>query len=234
MYVGKHLSSEHDKSYFGSGTILLKAIEKYGKENFSNKILYEAENIADLNQAEKHFIAKYRQEFHEKMYNIADGGDGGNTISGKSDEEIAAFVEKMTHINRVRCASDDFKQKISAAGKARYSNPAEREKQSKKIRKSWSNQDLRRKQSEMVKEHHANGVYTYDHMCKPCVFELNGVKKEFKSLQELLCFLDSNYGYRPGRRKLKQVMADCKLGIPFSHNHKNRYKNILGMLIYYK
>ena len=232
--MGKHLSSSYDKSYFGSGTILLQAIEKYGKENFSNEILYEAATVADLNDAEKRFIAEYRQKFHEKMYNIADGGDGGNTLSGKSNEEIAAFVEKMTHINRVCCASDDFRQKISAAGKARYANSDERAKQSKKIRESWSNEELRREQSERVKEHHARGLHNYDHMYKPCVFELNGTKKEFKSLQDLLCFLDENYGYRPGRRKLKQVMADCQNGIPFSHNHKNRYQSILGMLIYYK
>ena len=37
-YIGKHYG-ELDDSYLGSGKILKRAIEKYGKENFEKSIL---------------------------------------------------------------------------------------------------------------------------------------------------------------------------------------------------
>jgi hypothetical protein len=39
QYIGLH--SKNNKSYLGAGTLLLKAIKKYGKENFSKEILKE-------------------------------------------------------------------------------------------------------------------------------------------------------------------------------------------------
>lgn len=38
-YIGQHKSEKFDPKYFGSGKILLSAINKYGIENFKCKIL---------------------------------------------------------------------------------------------------------------------------------------------------------------------------------------------------
>ena len=38
-YFGKHSTNNLDDGYLGSGTALLFAIDKYGKENFSRKII---------------------------------------------------------------------------------------------------------------------------------------------------------------------------------------------------
>jgi len=38
-YIGKHFGELED-GYLGSGLLLQRAIEKYGKENFSKQILY--------------------------------------------------------------------------------------------------------------------------------------------------------------------------------------------------
>lgn len=43
QYVGDHLSyctdETHNDTYFGSGKIIMRAIKKYGKENFKKEIL---------------------------------------------------------------------------------------------------------------------------------------------------------------------------------------------------
>lgn len=42
-YIGKHYGELDDK-YLGSGTILKRAISKYGKDNFEKTILFISEN----------------------------------------------------------------------------------------------------------------------------------------------------------------------------------------------
>lgn len=79
-YIGQ--SSKCDernlKEYFGSGLYIKRAINKYGKENFVKTILiqgmYEKSEIDEL---EKFYIKKYKEE-GKALYNIADGGQGGD------------------------------------------------------------------------------------------------------------------------------------------------------------
>ena len=54
-YIGKHYG-ELDDSYLGSGTILQKAINKYGKQNFKKEILYISKNEEENCIKEKKFI----------------------------------------------------------------------------------------------------------------------------------------------------------------------------------
>ena len=61
QYIGqrKYDKKEKWKNYLGSGIILTRAIEKYGKENFSKKIIEECETKEQLNQKEKYWISYY-------------------------------------------------------------------------------------------------------------------------------------------------------------------------------
>lgn len=86
-YIGKHKSKVFDDSYLGSGILLRKAIEKYGKENFSIKILSVCNNLEELNMKEKEFIKKYDAVNSKAFYNIASGGDGGYLFYGYSKEK---------------------------------------------------------------------------------------------------------------------------------------------------
>ena len=54
-YIGKHYG-ELDDSYLGSGTILQKAINKYGKQNFKKEILYISKDEEENCIKEKEFI----------------------------------------------------------------------------------------------------------------------------------------------------------------------------------
>ena len=89
-YIGKRLGYEDD-SYLGSGTKLLKAIKEYGKENFSRIILAYSENEDENAQKEKEFIKLFNAVKSPMFYNIHEGGHGGNTMAGWSEEEKAAF-----------------------------------------------------------------------------------------------------------------------------------------------
>ena len=44
FYIGTHVSENPLDAYLGSGKLLIKAIKKYGKENFNKSILGEFEN----------------------------------------------------------------------------------------------------------------------------------------------------------------------------------------------
>lgn len=234
MYIGKHHSAIYDSNYYGSGKILQQAIERYGKENFTNEILFEANTVEELNLKEIQFISEYRKKYKEKMYNIANGGDGGDTFSHQPEEFKKDFISKMTLINKERCNTEEFKTKLSKATSERYKDPKERDKQSQKIKKSWSDEKLRQEQSERLKEYYKTHKKDMSYLQKPCCFELNDIKKEFVSVKELKKFLKENYNYKPKNTILKRTLEEGSKGIKFNPIHKNKHKNIIGMLIYYK
>lgn len=84
------------KKYLGSGVILAKAIQKYGKENFSKEVVEECESKEQLDEREKYWIAYYDAVNSDNFYNIASGGDGGNTLSGFTKEQMIIHSKKQS------------------------------------------------------------------------------------------------------------------------------------------
>lgn len=80
IYIGKEVRIR--SSYYGSGVKILKAIKKYGKQNFSKEILEVCTSIKQLCEREQFYIAKYNSRDPKIGYNLAAGGEGGDT--GKS------------------------------------------------------------------------------------------------------------------------------------------------------
>ena len=233
MYIGKHKSEIYDSKYYGSGKILLQAIKKYGLENFNNEIIDEANNEYELNQKEKYFINLYMQQYGEKMYNIALGGDGGDTYSSKTNEEKEEFVKRMTVINKNRCSSENFKLKMSKRLKEKYANPNERNKQSEKIKASWNDEELKKEQSKRLKNYYKNHTKDNSYLNIPCVFELNGFIKEFENIKSLKLFLKEEYNFAPSNPKIKQLLINGTQRIPYT-SFFTKHNDINGMLIYYK
>lgn len=79
IYVGQHKVDDDklDVKYYGSGLYLIRAIEKYGKENFSCEILEWCKDKEALNLSEKEWIKELNSQDKNIGYNIAYGGDGG-------------------------------------------------------------------------------------------------------------------------------------------------------------
>lgn len=77
-----------------------RAINKYGKENFSVELIDFAKSLDELNEKEKYWIAKYNSTDKSIGYNLTDGGDGGNTYKYKSAEELNEIKDKISKANR--------------------------------------------------------------------------------------------------------------------------------------
>lgn len=118
-YIGKHFGYLDD-SYLGSGKLLKRAIAKYGKENFKREILYISQSEEENCEKEKEFILKFNAVFDKTFYNIHEGGSGGNTIAGLSEEEKKELGRKISErtkgVNNPRYGvklSEETKRKIS-------------------------------------------------------------------------------------------------------------------------
>lgn len=74
IYVGKHSTDNLNDGYMGSGVAINRAYNKYGKENFTKKILAYADTEEKLNWFECFYIKKYHARTNG--YNLTDGGDG--------------------------------------------------------------------------------------------------------------------------------------------------------------
>lgn len=86
VYIGQHkVQSLFDKdTYIGSGSILIKAIKKHGKENFSKEILTIAISQSEADVLEKYYIKKYDSTNPEKGYNILKGGQGTGRLENQT------------------------------------------------------------------------------------------------------------------------------------------------------
>jgi group I intron endonuclease len=76
IYIGQ--TSKNNEDYFGSGPIILKAIKKYGKQNFKKEILEECKTKEETNSKEIYWINFYNSTNRMIGYNISKGGNGGN------------------------------------------------------------------------------------------------------------------------------------------------------------
>lgn len=76
IYIGVHKTNNVDDGYVGSGKVILKAIEKYGIENFNKEILYDFNTYQEALDKEKEIVD---DEFLQRKdtYNLRRGGSGG-------------------------------------------------------------------------------------------------------------------------------------------------------------
>ena len=122
-YIGMHKWSKDtiDPNYFGSGIYLLRAIKKYGKQNFSCKILEWCDSREILLEREKYYISINKAPIDEQYYNIEDGGQGGH--SEYYNQPVTEKQLKSLEYGRHLPASD--KQKVQLAKRRKGINVSE-------------------------------------------------------------------------------------------------------------
>ena len=116
IYIGQAKNKKRKETYLGSGTILLQAIEKHGRENFENKPIDFAYSQEELNEKEIFHIKWFRDNGFA-MYNISSGGEYGDTFTyspnkeqrRKNHSEGAKNSEKLKASKK----SKETKQKLS-------------------------------------------------------------------------------------------------------------------------
>ena len=100
IYIGKHASPVFEPNkYIGSGKTLLRAIKKYGIENFKNELLCECLTAEELNEKEQYYISLYNSTNKNIGYNIQCGGEGNTKnsihIHNKDNKDLYVLQENI-------------------------------------------------------------------------------------------------------------------------------------------
>lgn len=111
-YIGKHKSNVFDESYKGSGVYLSRAIKKYGWENFKCELIQCCDSKEQLNNAEVYYIQKYDAVKDNNYYNVATGGEGGDTFSGMPEHLSTIRRRKISAALSGRKKSEEHIQNI--------------------------------------------------------------------------------------------------------------------------
>jgi hypothetical protein len=112
FYIGVHKTRNPGDNYLGSGSLLLQAVTKHGKENFRKEILHQFETPREAYNKEEELVAQESQ--NPSCYNMRKGGEGGfdfiNThgLSGA----ILGGQRAMAKINRRREEDPVFRERL--------------------------------------------------------------------------------------------------------------------------
>ncbi len=119
-YIGcSKFNPQDNPNYLGSGVLLKKAIEKYGKENFKKIILEECSTKEKLLQQEIFWIKTKKTLYKEDGYNICIGGQWGDTWTNnpRQDEIRKLFSDKYKGENNPNFGNRWNEQQKAAASK---------------------------------------------------------------------------------------------------------------------
>ena len=149
-YIGAHCG-ELDDDYLGSGTGLIRAINKWGRQAFTKEILCVCTNEAAMYFMEAIYVNE-EEVSNRQCYNMKPGGRGGfskDTIkAGCEAARIANTGRKRTKhwvsysggTKKGRKLSEQAKLNIGAAGKGRKATEETRRKLSEAAHRQWKRQ----------------------------------------------------------------------------------------------
>lgn len=136
-YYGVHQTNDLNDGYLGSGKILWRAINKYGKENFTREIVQYFSNINNAYRLEAAIVtSELVSDPH--CYNIALGGFGGNLIEGFSEEQRNIIKTKISSSRKGIAAWNKGLNKQNNVHVAKYSKTLKEHEISEETRKKIS------------------------------------------------------------------------------------------------
>ena len=165
-YVGQKYWGEEgiDPTYLGSGTLIKKAVEKYGKDNFKVELIEECYSVFDLNRKEIEYIESERKVGGAE-YNITSGGFWGYGVVSEETKRIISqnskkmwedeeFKEHMTKVFKDRWKDLEYKKRVVEAIVASQKTESYIQKATNSARDRWIDPEQRKKVSEAVKEYY--------------------------------------------------------------------------------
>jgi len=121
-YVGKHITTNINDKYMGSGQILKQSFKKHGISNFTKEIIEECENEELMNQREIFWISELNT-FSPNGYNINTGGKGGDNFTHNPNKEQIRLRMIEYKRNNPQLCSEETRKKMSEYRKGKPISP---------------------------------------------------------------------------------------------------------------
>jgi hypothetical protein len=109
FYYGSHCGD--DVRYCGSGKLLKRAINKYGRNNFELIILKRFKTREEAYCFEERFLKLYKISSLQNSYNVKDSALGGDTFSNNPNKE--SIRNKMIDIAKTRMIEPNERAKCN-------------------------------------------------------------------------------------------------------------------------
>lgn len=204
IYIGQ--DSKNSPTYLGSGTLLKKAIKKYGRKNFIKEILEQCENKNLLDKQEKYWIERLNTQNPAIGYNIANGGEGAAGLKHSAETK-----EKISKIHKGKKLSNEHIEIIREYSKQRPKSKEFLERQSC-INKHWpkGSKHTDETKQKMSEYHKANPVRYW-----------LGKKRPIDAIEKAK---QSNKGFKHSAEHKKKISGE---GNPFygkQHDEETRKK----------
>jgi len=103
QYIGR--DSHNNPKYLGSGTLIKKAIRRYGKENFKKEIIEECSSFEQMVEREEYWLNYYDAGNNPLFYNLQN--------LGKGVEFTHETRKKIGEASRRRITTEETRKKIS-------------------------------------------------------------------------------------------------------------------------
>ena len=205
-YIGQHKTNNLNDKYMGSGTLLKRAKQKYGIENFSKIILAITETQKNIDILEKVFIKIYR-EIGKAEYNIAGGGNIPPSFQDFDLEKQIEIKKKLSESHKKAMNRPEVieKCKLSHLGKIISDEQKKKLSESAKGKNTWSKgKHLSEETKRKIKENNGKSKKVY------CV-ELNLI---FNSIRQASSKLKLDSG---------SITRCCKGSLKTTGNYHWRY-----------
>jgi len=101
FYIGQHQTKDTNDLYMGSGTSIVNAVSKYGRNNFSKEILYIFESFDEMNVKEIEIVTDALVK-NPLCYNQVPGGQFVNLGGKQTSKRSPEHCKKLGDINRGR------------------------------------------------------------------------------------------------------------------------------------